>query len=296
MESGSILDSQLSASSSYASSVRPAMGRLNGVDEGGAWCPSGQVGGPRVKEEWLEIDLGRFVLLTAVSLQGRWDNGHGQEFTPSVRIVTDEFVSDVITANNKDTYNVVKITFERPVRTSKVRLVPHSDHQRTVCLRTELYGCEIEKDTNNVWGLIPIFIGISITFVIMFIVLTTVIFKSIKRRQTSNNASDIKTTQYYHQNLLLDISEPIYDEPLPTRTLNNIVISKPMEKHSVYSVPFTSGSPWLDSSSMRSTSTISESSSKSSSDSFTSIKLLPVSETLVTFPTTSSFSGHLNVC
>ena len=295
MESGSILDSQLSASSSYASSVRPAMGRLHGVDEGGAWCPSGQVGGQREKEEWLEIDLGKVVVLTGVSLQGRWDNGHGQEFAPSVRILTDDFVSDVIAAN-KDTYNVVKITFERPIRTSKVRLVPHSDHQRTVCLRIELYGCEIEKDTKNVWGIIPIFIGISITFVIMFFVLTIVIFISIKRRQTSNNASDIKTTQYYHQNLLLDISEPIYDEPFPTRTLNSIVTSKPMEKHSVYSVPFTSGSPWLDSSSMRSTSTISESSSKSSPDPFTSIRLLPVSESLVTFPTTSSFSGHLNVC
>ena len=94
MESGSILDSQLSASSSYASSVGPAMGRLHGVNGGGAWCPSDQVGGQREEDEWLEVNLGRVVLLTGVSLQGRWDNGNGQEFTPLVRIVTDDFESD----------------------------------------------------------------------------------------------------------------------------------------------------------------------------------------------------------
>jgi hypothetical protein len=42
MESGAILDSQLSATSSYASSV-PAMGRLRSVDGGGAWCPATMV-------------------------------------------------------------------------------------------------------------------------------------------------------------------------------------------------------------------------------------------------------------
>ena len=290
MESGSILDSQLSASSSYASSVGPEMGRLHGEKGGGAWCPSGLVGGQQKDEEWLEVDLERTVLLTSVSIQGRWAHGHGLEFSPGVRIVTDDSVTEILTAS-RDTYTVVNITLDAPKVTKKIRLIPYSKHLRTVCIRAEFYGCDKVEDDADIFTIIPVIIGVMLTFIIIFIILITIIYLNVRRRKCLNSTSDKKSLPYFHQNLLLDISEPIYDEPLPKREPNFSLSVKTFENDFMYSVPFVSGFSSADS--LPSSSTFS-SSSESLKFSSTS-KLSPASSVRTSKDNLVTFSPIYNV-
>lgn len=52
--------------------------RLRTEAHGGAWCPKHQV--TTEPTEWLEVDLHRVHVVTAVETQGRFGNGQGQEF------------------------------------------------------------------------------------------------------------------------------------------------------------------------------------------------------------------------
>ena len=143
VESGLLPDSQLSASSSYSSSVLPQMGRLNSIVGGGAWCPSNVISNDSI--EWLEVDLGREQMVTGVITQGRWDRGLGQEFAKYVMIQymkEDEWVSEGGWRKaNRDTFTPVVIQLQTRVRTNRVRIVPLSHHPRTVCIRLEVCGC-----------------------------------------------------------------------------------------------------------------------------------------------------------
>ena len=74
MESGTITDGQISASSQYSIYNAPAHGRLNGQDipsvKKGAWSPA-----TSDANQWLQIDLGSSdITVTRVGTQGR--NGH----------------------------------------------------------------------------------------------------------------------------------------------------------------------------------------------------------------------------
>ena len=81
LESGSIPDSSLLASSSYSlSSVGPSSARLNSEKGGGAWCPKNIITEKMDKQEFLEIDLKYNHIITSVVTQGRFANGQGQEF------------------------------------------------------------------------------------------------------------------------------------------------------------------------------------------------------------------------
>lgn len=51
--------------------------RIRTEKEGGAWCPAAQISPD--SSEWLEVDLGRPFLITAVETQGRYGGGHGRE-------------------------------------------------------------------------------------------------------------------------------------------------------------------------------------------------------------------------
>jgi len=149
LESGLLPDSQLSASSSYSSSVSPQMGRLNSVTGGGAWCPAKVVNNK--SREWLEVDLGSKQTVTGVITQGRWDRGLGQEFAQHVMLqywVEEEGEWQSLDGRreaNKDTFTPVVIALNTLVRTNRVRIVPVSHHPRTVCLRMEVCGC-MEED------------------------------------------------------------------------------------------------------------------------------------------------------
>jgi len=71
MEDGRILDSQITASSSYSNNVLPENGRLNRNLGGGAWGPRKKANG-----EYLQIDLGLKKTVYKVATQGRYNHYH----------------------------------------------------------------------------------------------------------------------------------------------------------------------------------------------------------------------------
>ena len=154
MESGSITDAQLSASSSYEiNSVGPLQGRLNNDEGGGAWCPKSFISEEAASHEFLEIDLGSVHQVGGVVTQGRFANGLGQEFAEFFLVqywrpgmvdfvdYTNAAGIDLFTGN-RDTYTAVETRLEPAIVASRVRIIPFSYHPRTVCMRVELKGCK----------------------------------------------------------------------------------------------------------------------------------------------------------
>ena len=77
------------------------MGRLHSTEGGGAWCPATMV--TNYTKEWLEVDLEKKMIITAISLQGRWDNGVGQEFSPYIVLeYYDDLTHQFVTYSNDD--------------------------------------------------------------------------------------------------------------------------------------------------------------------------------------------------
>ena len=150
LQNGDLPDSSLSASSVYSSSVEARLARLNSSEGGGAWCPSSVL--TNTSREWLEVDLGREMMVTGIITQGRWDRGLGQEFAELVKVEYWSYglwVGDGETRRaNTDTFTPVLVRLgeeDSPgVVTDKVRVVPVTEHPRTVCLRVELCGCELQ--------------------------------------------------------------------------------------------------------------------------------------------------------
>ena len=156
LETGDIADDQLLVSSQFTAAVGADHARLGHDQGGGAWCPAGLVSGDTETQEWIQIDLGKVTRVTGVSVQGRWGQGHGQEWTPELAIAwydleRDLYVqtSDVYPANT-DTYSIVKIQLKQPVETSLIRIIPRSQHPRAVCLRLELHGCDVDQQSADV--------------------------------------------------------------------------------------------------------------------------------------------------
>ncbi|XP_033223235.1 epithelial discoidin domain-containing receptor 1-like [Belonocnema kinseyi] len=151
MESGAIPDHAINASSSYVTNVGPRNGRLRKETAGGAWCPKRQIeNGVR---EWLQVDLRRTYVVTGIQTQGRFDHGRGQEYVEEYtleyrRSGFNEWLpykrwdGKEVFAGNSDTSTVVEHKLIPPIFASQVRVLPHSIHRRTVCLRIELKGCQ----------------------------------------------------------------------------------------------------------------------------------------------------------
>ena len=153
MGSGDIKDSQVMASSEFTSAVGPAMARLGSEAGGGAWCPRGMVSRDEEQRQWLEINIGNRVRVTAISVQGRWAGGVGQEWSPMVAVSWLDMDKDIMVATDKvykantDTYSVVRINLtEANIETSVLRVIPVSEHPRAVCLRLEIHGCELDRE------------------------------------------------------------------------------------------------------------------------------------------------------
>lgn len=153
MESGTIPDEAITASSSYVPNVGPRNGRLRVEKAGGAWCPKQQV--ERGVREYLQIDLNTVHMVTGVQTQGRYDHGRGQEYAEEYTleywrpgfeqwIQYNRWDGKQILSGNSDTATVVSHQLMPPVFATRVRVLPYSVHRRTVCLRVELRGCEDE--------------------------------------------------------------------------------------------------------------------------------------------------------
>ncbi|XP_043220793.1 discoidin domain-containing receptor 2-like isoform X2 [Amphibalanus amphitrite] len=118
-----------------------------------AWCPQPVI--TSQVHEYLQIDLGRVTVVTAAETQGRFGNGRGVEWAEkyalqywrpgaegdtgwrTYRNASGHTVMD----GNVNSYMAHKTVLNPPLIASKVRVVPKSDHPRTVCLRAELHGC-----------------------------------------------------------------------------------------------------------------------------------------------------------
>ena len=116
----------------------------------GAWCPKNMIG--KEGTEWLEIDLGSVHSISATETQGRFGNGQGVEFAEYyfleyyrprlgkwVRFRTRED-KEIFDANS-NTYVAAKNDLDPLILASKIRFHPYSHHQRTICMRVEVYGC-----------------------------------------------------------------------------------------------------------------------------------------------------------
>ncbi|CAF1024694.1 unnamed protein product [Rotaria sordida] len=153
MESGSITDNDLTASSTHdVSSVGPQMARIRTEIEGGAWCPDKPIGVNSY--EYLEIELRQLFFIKAVETQGRFGNGQGKEYAEyyQIQYQRDNKSSDWITYHSKitnktiingniNTYLAEKRLLSSPILAKRIRIVPYSQRWRTVCMRIELYGC-----------------------------------------------------------------------------------------------------------------------------------------------------------
>ncbi|KZC08448.1 Discoidin domain-containing receptor 2 [Dufourea novaeangliae] len=156
MESGDIPDSAITASSSYVTNVGPRNGRLRKETAGGAWCPKSQI--ERGIREWLQVDLPGPHVITGVQSQGRYDHDRGQEYVEEYTLeyrrpgFTEwqrykRWDNKEVLAGNSDTSTIVSHRLIPPIFASQIRILPHSVHRRTVCLRIELRGCQ---DTGGV--------------------------------------------------------------------------------------------------------------------------------------------------
>ena len=89
MESGSITDDQISASSQQDDNRAPERGRLNmkinGIKQGG-WLPL-----KSDLNQWLQVDLGSYIRVTRVATQGR--DGYDEWVTKYRLQYTDDEVS-----------------------------------------------------------------------------------------------------------------------------------------------------------------------------------------------------------
>ena len=142
----------MTASSSFSpASVGAENGRLGTERGGGAWCPA-QLISRASDQQWLEVELARDSLVTGVITQGRYAGGQGVEFAElvSVQVMREGAWVTVVeeAAANRDTYSKVEILLGAGVITSRVRVIPVSEHPRMVCLRIELLGCSAEGGTN----------------------------------------------------------------------------------------------------------------------------------------------------
>merc|ERR1711971_1457844 len=263
LEDWRIGDSQIRASSSYSpESVGPSAGRLNSEKGGGAWCPKNLITENMDTQEFLEIDLEYNHVITAVVTQGRFASGRGAEFAEFYIVqywregleAFQDYLNnegEKILEGNKNTFSESKILLDTPIVASKIRIIPFSQHPRTVCMRVELLGCfeetavekkskEIVKtsketeapadDTtenvinslvivDNGWGphYLGAVVGLLLTVIFILVILIIIILRrTIKRKQFSSNTNISFTSSLARKSEIYkeDLENgPIYQEP-----------------------------------------------------------------------------------
>ena len=84
------------------------MSRIREHVAGGAWCPAEPVS--KDSTEYLEVDLGRLMVVTMVETQGRFDNGQ-----VGITTITTTTTTTTTTTNNSNNFRN-----SRPIRTSRM--------------------------------------------------------------------------------------------------------------------------------------------------------------------------------
>ena len=263
MESGDIKDDRISSSSSFEpKSVGSERGRLNHDHGGGAWCPKNFVS--QDSSEFLEIDLIEEHTVSGVITQGRFANGQGQEFTEYFLIeywrpgmekfaeYTEENGNRILKGNS-DTFSESRVLLNPPVVASKVRIVPFSEHIRTVCMRVELLGCvapvsPIPLQSSERSRYLGILTGVLLTLsaLLLAVVLLLVRRRGLKKYPSLSSVS-ISGSFLERQPGAGDEPEPVYQEPglhfiSPTLSMEystpiSVIYSRPLSIYEVYQSP-----------------------------------------------------------
>uniref|UniRef100_A0A182UCV1 F5/8 type C domain-containing protein n=1 Tax=Anopheles melas TaxID=34690 RepID=A0A182UCV1_9DIPT len=124
-------------------------------NNGGAWCPKHMVS--RGLKEYLQIDLLKMHVITAIKTQGRFGKGQGREYTEAYALEYwrpgftkwkrwKNTRDNEILSGNINTYSEVEQALQPIIFASKIRIYPYSQYDRTVCLRAEIIGCEWEGE------------------------------------------------------------------------------------------------------------------------------------------------------
>ncbi|XP_072028701.1 uncharacterized protein [Amphiura filiformis] len=162
MESGTILDNQITTSSQLYDQFSPSNARLNAVpvnDEPGAW-----VALHLNTQQWIQVDLMNDTIITGVIIQGRdktneilaecqgpgdschqWVTRFKIEYKPTNfpwKVATDYNKDEVTFDGNTDSRTPVEAWFPRKYTARYVRIVP-LQYNRHISLRFELLGCEV---------------------------------------------------------------------------------------------------------------------------------------------------------
>lgn len=104
-------------------------------------------------KEYLQIDLLIMHVITAVKTQGRFGKGQGQEYSEAYVVEYwrpgfnkwerwKNVQGKEILQGNINTYSEVENDLQPIIFATKVRLYPYSQYDRTVCMRTEIIGCQ----------------------------------------------------------------------------------------------------------------------------------------------------------
>lgn len=151
LESRSIQDSQLSASTSMSIWQLPSAGRLNNTmssDSFGAWCAD-----LLDMEQWLQVDLLKTTNVSAVATQGdildgNWVTEYAVNYScDGVKwfSYTHQGAPVIFNANN-DSDGVVTNKLYSPILARYIRVRPNAWNQLgSICLRLELYGCQVTQ-------------------------------------------------------------------------------------------------------------------------------------------------------
>ncbi|PFX23031.1 coagulation factor V-like [Stylophora pistillata] len=153
LASGSIHDSQLSASTSMSDWLLPSAGRLHNnltSSSFGAWCAEDVD-----LDQWFQIDLLRTTNVSAVASQGidiimagYWVASYSLNYSCD-GIKWHSYAiqgAPVIFQANNDSDSAVTNTLSPSILARFIRVLPLEWNQlETICLRLELYGCEMNQ-------------------------------------------------------------------------------------------------------------------------------------------------------
>ncbi|XP_078354170.1 uncharacterized protein LOC144638790 isoform X2 [Oculina patagonica] len=153
MESGSILDAQITASSQWADISAAKNGRLHlkkTDSTAGAWSAATHDANP-----WLQIDLGgQYFRVTGVATQGRNEDDPQWVTKYKLQYSNDEVnfqyyieqgqTTDKEFAGNEDRDTVVSHELNPPITARYIRFVPVA-WDGWISLRVELYGCQVSS-------------------------------------------------------------------------------------------------------------------------------------------------------
>jgi len=147
MQSRAIPDSSITASSYYHVVFPPEDGRLHKESSinPGMWSPADA----RRHGEWLQVDLGKVTMVTAIATQGKphgsdeWVKSYSLKYSNNGSFFHDYFGGKVLDGN-RDRNTVVKHELVPPINARYVRVYPKTWYKEA-SLRMELYGCKSGK-------------------------------------------------------------------------------------------------------------------------------------------------------